>query len=308
MTNGTIDLRDLAPFVAVAEELSFSRAAKRLGRAQPPLSRQIRGLEERLGAQLLSRGPWGVALTDAGRSFLGEARAILAHAERAARTAKQVAAGQVGRLRVGHVDSAASKLLPAALRAFHDQAPGVRLALCQSTSLSLLEGLRAGEVDVAFVRPPVGPGLAAEALVEEPLVVALPSTHSLASREQVSLLALSDEAFVLWPRASDATSYDRIVEACARAGFSPTVVEEAFPISSVVLLVAAGLGVSVVPAFASTQVCQEGVAYGPLSDPGAMIGLSLAWREDEQSPVVQAFIQVSRKVASRFSSRIAEGG
>lgn len=176
-----MDVRYLEPFVAVAEELHFGRPARRLQMSQPPLSRQIRRLEEEVGVQLFVRGRHSVRLTPAGRAFLEEARVTLAHAEAAARMARRVAGGQVGRLRVGHVDAGSSEMLPGLLRAFHDQAPDVRLVVEERTSDALAAAVEADELDVAFVRPPVAHGhLASEAVDEEELVVALPDTHPFA--------------------------------------------------------------------------------------------------------------------------------
>ena len=294
-----MDVRHLVPFVAVAEELHFGRAAQRLHMTQPPLSRQIHRLEEDLGVQLFIRGGGGVRLTPAGRSFLEEARAILARAEAAARTARRVAGGEVGRLRVGHVDASSSDLLPVALRAFHERAPEVRLMVKESTSEALLEAIDAGELDVAFVRPPVKhPRLATEAVALETLVVALPDTHRLADAEPLALADLADEPFILPPRYLNAVFHDRVTDACREAGFQPKVVDEAFPASSVMLLVASGVGVSVVPAAMSRHLCQQGVVYRDLVDP-PRLGLSLVWRAQEASPTAESFVTVIRKTSSR---------
>ncbi len=294
-----MDLRYLEPFVAVAEELHFGRAANRLHMSQPPLSRQIRQLEEELGVQLLVRGRHGVRLTPAGRSFLEEARATLARAEAAARIARRVAEGQVGRLRVGHVDAGSSELLPGVLRALHERAPDVRLVVEENTSEALAEAVEAGELDVAFVRPPVArPNLASEAVDEEEFVVAVPDRHRLAEAETVELAALAEEPFILPPRILNRVFHDCVMDACEEAGFRPNVADEAFPASSVMLLVAAGVGISMVPALTAEHLCQRGVTFRPINDP-PVLGLNLVWRPTEASEIVEAFMALVHK-ASRL--------
>ena len=300
-----MDVRHLVPFVAVAEELHFGRAAQRLHMTQPPLSRQIHRLEEDLGVQLFIRGG-GVRLTPAGRSLLEEARAILDRAEAAARVARRVAGGEVGRLRVGHVDAGSSDLLPVALRAFHERAPEVRLMVKESTSEALVEALDAGELDLAFVRAPVKhPGLATEAVAQETLVVVLPDTHRLADAEPFALGDLAEEPFILPPRHLNAVFHDRVIDACREAGFQPQVVDEAFPASSAMLLVAAGVGVSMVPAPMPKHLCQQGVVFRSLVDPPCL-GLSLVWRALDASPVVDAFLAVIRKTSMWNAEKLAE--
>ena len=294
-----MDLRQLAAFVAVAEQLHFGRAAKQMHMTQPPLSRHIQRLEHDLGAQLVVRSGHRVELTAVGGAFLIEARAVLARADEAARTAQRVARGEIGRLRVGHVDSASSKLLPAALGAFHDRSPDVHLLLHESRSAPLLQALCRHDLDVAFVRPPGHDDrLVSEVLAEEPLVVAMAASHPLAAQEAVALPALADEPFILAPRHEDALLHDKVIACCERGGFRPSLAAEAFPLSSVVLFVAAGLGVSIVPAFVSSHLCQHNVVYRPMEDAPEALQLSLSWRSDETSPAVHAFAEVARKVAA----------
>ncbi|MCA1702076.1 MAG: LysR family transcriptional regulator [Actinobacteria bacterium] len=293
-----MDVRHLVPFVAVAEELHFGRAAQRLHMTQPPLSRQIRRLEEDLGVQLFVRGRHGVHLTPAGRTFLEGARATLGQAETAARIARRVAEGQVGRLRVGHVDAASSELLPGVLRAFHKRAPDVRLIVEENTSQALAQAVEVGELDVAFVRPPVAQaGLAREAVDDEELVAVLPESHLLAEGKTLELAALAEEPFILPPRHLNRVFHDRVMDACEEAGFRPDVADEAFPASSVTLLVAAGVGVSLVPALMAKHLCQQGVAYRSLKDP-PRLGLTMVWRESDAPEVVDAFIALVCKTLS----------
>lgn len=294
-----MDLRQLEAFVAVAEELHFGRAAKRMHMAQPPISRHIRRLEEEVGAQLLVRSGRGVETTPAGQAFLHEARATLSQAVRASRVAQRFARGELGRLRIGHVDSASSELLPTALRAFHDQYPDVRLVLEESRTTALVRAVLEGHLDVAFVRPPVTDDrLRSEVLMDEPLVVAVPSEHPLAGHERVRINLLADERFIVVPWHEQPALHDEIIGTCRRAGFHPTIAEEAYPISSVVLLVAAGLGVAMVPAFLAKHLCQGNVVYKRLEGSAGQLQLSLAWPSHGASPAVQDFIEISRRVAS----------
>ena len=235
-----------------------------------------------------------------------EARAILDRAEAAARVARRVAGGEVGRLRVGHVDAGSSDLLPVALRAFHERAPEVRLVVKESTSEALVEALDAGELDLAFVRPPVKhPGLATEAVAQETLVVVLPDTHRLVDAESLALADLAEEPFILPPRHLNAVFHDRVIDACREAGFQPQVADEAFPASSAMLLVAAGVGVSMVPAPMPKHLCQQGVVFRSLVDPPCL-GLSLVWRALDASPVVDAFLAVIRKTSMWNAEKLAE--
>lgn len=292
-----MDVKYLVPFVAVAEELHFGRAAKRLHMSQPPLSRQIRRLEDDLGVQLLVRDRHGVRLTPAGRAFLEEARLVLSRADAAARMARRVASGEVGTLRVGHVDASSSELLAVALGTFHECMPEVRLVVQEATTEALVDALLAGELDVALVRSPVKhPTLSSADVAEEALVVALPEAHQLAAAEPVSLSELADETFVLPPRHVSRALHDRVISACEEAGFRPNVADEAFPASSAILLVAAGAGVSMVPALMSRQLCQRGVAYQSLVEP-PLLGLALVWRAQEAAAAVDTFADCARKAS-----------
>lgn len=299
MTTLDIEMRHLAAFVAVAEELHYGRAATRLHMAQPPLSRQIVQLERRLGVQLLRRTKHRVELTEAGRAFLEEARATLCRLEQAARMAQRTARGEVGRLRLGHVDAASFELLPGLLRVFHRHAPDVHLVVEESTTSRLVQALRDGSLDVAFVRPPVvDDALEGIDVLDEPLMVALPDTHRLAGDDRVELAELAKDPFVVPPRAVTHAMHDRVLEVCRGAGFEPDIVEEAFPTSSIVLLVSAGCGVALLPAAVSGHFRQQGMVYRPLADPVPTIGLGLAWRAGESSPVVHAFVRVVREATN----------
>ncbi|MEW6167747.1 MAG: LysR family transcriptional regulator [Pseudomonadota bacterium] len=296
-----MELRHLRYFVAVADARHFTRAAEALGIGQPPLSQQIQALERELGTALFTRLPRGVRLTAAGTAFYEDARRILRDAERAAERVRRVARGELGRLRVGMINSAPfHPLVPKVVREFRRQYPGVALTLEEGTTPGLAAAVRDDALDVAFVRPLLinEPGLRCDTLIDEDLVVAFPFGHTLAQRKTVPLLALSIEPFVLFPRSVGAGLYDEIVSACHSAGFSPRIVQETSQVTSIVNLVAAGLGVSIVPA-SMQQVHTEGVSYRPIRKPAPKARLSLIYRAaDRDAPQLQKLQALTRRLAA----------
>lgn len=289
-----MELRHLRYFVAVAEELHFHRAAERLHISQPPLSQQIRALEAELGVQLLERNRRSVSLTAAGAVYLHEAREILAAVEHATETARSVARGESGRLAVGFVGSAMHGALPDVLRAHRRAYPKVALALRELPTAGQLEALASGRIDVGVLRPPVlEPALAFETIHTEPFVVALPADHPLAAEDEVALVALLDEPFVLLARREAPGLHLSLNEAMFAAGGIPRVVQEAREMQTVVGLVAAGLGVSLVPASVGADA-HHGVAYRPVAGEPPVVELALAWKPDALTPVVEAFLATAR--------------
>jgi DNA-binding transcriptional LysR family regulator len=285
-----MELRHLRYFVAVAEELHFSRAAERLMIAQPPLSQMIQRLEREIGTRLLSRTKRRVELTEAGRLFLDEARHALEHAERGVLIAQRAARGEVGRLVIGFVGSASYSVLPRVLRGFRQRHPGIELSLHELTTAQQLDALTDRRLDVAFVRTPAErPGIAQQLLIEEDFVAALPAAHALASRRRVRLVELAGERFILFPRALAAGLYDRVVSACQQAGFSPEVVQETTQTPVMIGLVASGLGVALVPQ-GVRMLKWDNVTYVPLRAPRPTTNIVLASRSDAESAAVQAFV------------------
>ncbi len=292
-----MELRHLSYFIAVAEELHFGRAAARLHLAQPPLSRQIRQLEAELGVPLFERDKRHVRLTDAGAVLLGEARAVLAHAEQAAHAARRAARGEVGTLAVGFIGAASYSVLPGIVQAFRARFPGVELVLQEMTTAEQLQALRGGQIRAGLVRPPVADAaLAAETVLREPLVVALPAVHPLAAQRRVAIAALAGEPWVLFPRRLAADLYDQILGLCERAGFRPRLAQEAMQMQTVARLVGAGIGVSLVPRSVQT-LHSAGVAYRPLRDATAAVEMAVAWRRDDSSPLLRQFLAVARAAA-----------
>jgi DNA-binding transcriptional LysR family regulator len=296
------DFRQLRYFVAVAEELSFTRAAIRLHLSQPPLSQQIQSLERDLGVRLLERDKRNVALTEAGRVFLEEARQILAKAEEARSHVLAAAAGYSGQLRLAYTVSVSfHPALPQALLRYGQIAPNVRIQLNEMYSEPQFAALLAGQIDVGFVRDEPqhtkdARSLRLTVIDREPLLLALPSGHPLAARKSVRLAEVADDAFITQPRELAATLYDRLVKLAAKAGFKPRINQHAQQINGLLALVAAGLGLALVPATMRT-VRLAGVSYVPLEDADAYLLLAAASRIQDQSPALEKFLATVAEVA-----------
>jgi DNA-binding transcriptional LysR family regulator len=297
-----MELRHLRYFVAIADAGHFTRAAKTLGIGQPPLSQQIQQLERELGTPLFKRLPRGVQLTEAGQAFVDDARRILRDVEQATERVRRVARGELGRIRVGMINSAPfHPLIPQVIREFRRRHPNVAFSLEERTTPGLVTAVRNETVDVAFVRPIHGSheGLDIETVIDEDMVVALPSGHPLASRARVPLMALSIEPFVLFSPAVGAGLHDEIVAACRTAGFSPRVVQEASQVTSIVNLVASGLGVSILPA-SMQHMHTEGVMFRPIQRPVPKARLSLIYRHgDRETAQIARLRELIRELARR---------
>src|SRR5215469_12705376 len=297
-----MELRHLRYFIAVAEEGHVTRAAERLGIQQPPLSQQIQALERELDAQLFRRKPRGVELTPAGRALYDEARAILARADEAVAATRRAARGEAGRVGIGFTSSASfHPFVPRIIRAFREAHPLVALALEESGTTELGPALRAQANDAAVVRSPVGASddLFVQPLFDEPMVAALPSGHALSgASDDLPLAALAGETFILYRRPVGPGLHDTIIAACDRAGFSPKIGQEAPRMLSTLSLVAAGLGVTVVPASMS-RLEAEGVVYRPIDKSAPLTApLNLAYRRDEISAAVRRFVALVRRSAA----------
>lgn len=289
-----MELRHLRYFIAVAEELNFTRAADRLHMAQPPLSQQIQHLEAELGFQLFHRTKRTVTLTEAGQVFFEEVQKILLQVDRAIQLAQQTSRGELGQLTVGFVSSAAHNVVPAILQQFRTLHPAVKLELHELTTNEQLQRLRFGQIDIGFVRPPIEEeGINSEIVFREPLIVALPETHPVASHAHVELRELAGEPFILFPRSLAPGLYDPIVSLCQQAGFSPIAGQEAIQMQTIISLVAAEMGVAIVPA--SMQNFQrKGVVYKSLPESTCMVAIALIWRSTPTASV-QRFLAVVRQ-------------
>jgi DNA-binding transcriptional LysR family regulator len=301
-----MELRHLRYFIAVAEEGHITRAAARLGIQQPPLSQQIHALERELDVQLFRRKPRGVVLTDAGRALLDDARAILAQVDHARATTRRTARGEQGRLVVGFTSSAPFvPFVPRVIRAFRESFPLVSLTLEETGTGEMIEALRNELIDAAFIRSPAPDpsGVVVHPLLEEAMVVALPIGHRMASSADdaaLKLAALAGETFILYRRPVGPGLYDAIIASCHGAGFSPLVGQEAPRILSTLSLVAAGLGVTLVPA-SLQHLRMDGVIFRQLAgEPQPKAPLNLAYRRDEASAVVRRFIELVRQTAGEL--------
>jgi DNA-binding transcriptional LysR family regulator len=290
-----VELRHLRYFVAVADELHFGRAAQKLGMAQPPLSQQIRRLEQELGVQLLARTKRRVQMTEAGRAFLEEARKTLAQLDHAMEVARRASRGEVGRLAIGFLGAAIYSLLPAILKVFRDRFPGVEIELHELKTSELIQGLHQRRVHVGLVRMPVHDDLlSVEPILREHLVVALPEHHPLAEKPRVAFGDLAAEAFLLPPRQLAPSFYDQLTDLSRQAGFNLRVGAEASQLQTILNLVAAGMGVTLV-AESVMQMGGRGVVFKRMPEPAPTVEIAVAWRRDDPSQVLQAFLEVVRE-------------
>ncbi|BAY84504.1 LysR family transcriptional regulator [Calothrix parasitica NIES-267] len=291
-----IELRHLHYFIAVAEELHFSRAAERLHISQPPLSQQIRALEEQLGVKLFERTKRQVQLTEAGTVFLERSYLVLEQLEQAIEVTQRIGRGEVGRLAIAFVDSATYTVLPDILGVFREQFPAVELRLHEMTTAQQIQALHLKQVDIGIVRSAIRePGLSVECLLQESLLLALPQNHPLSAQTKVSLCALVDESFILFPAKLGPVFYEQIINMCQQARFRPKVAQEAVQMQTIIGLVAAGLGIAFVPT-SMQNFPRSGVVYRPLQEQTPSSGLYLAWREHDSSPVIRAFLNLAQKV------------
>lgn len=298
-----MELRHLRYFIAVAEELHFTRAAERLHIGQPPLSHAIQMLEADVGALLFQRSKRWVRLTEAGKLFLQDARRILALSEQAAETARRAQRGEAGELRIGFTFSTPfTPLFAAVINRYRQQFPAVTLTLHEMSSQRQLQAIGQRQLDLGFVRPPDGAAelsatsdtLAFTRLRQDPLVVVLPATHPLAGQPGIALKELADAAFVMYPPGAGTGIYLQILRLCRSAGFVPRVAQEAGEASTIIGLVAAGCGISILPG-SFDRIQMSGVCYRPISDPAATTSLLLTQRRDEAAPLVDAFVALAVK-------------
>jgi DNA-binding transcriptional LysR family regulator len=290
-----IELRHLRYFVAVAEELHFGRAALRLHLAQPPLSQQIRKLEEILGYPLFLRTSRAVKLTSAGEVFLERARRTLRNVQEDMEEARSVGRGEEGFLRVGFIGSAMLTPVPAMLGRYRRLYPKVTLQLHESYTSLLVQKLLKGELDAAFLRDGGHiPGLERELLFSEPFIVVLPKKHPLAAHKTISAKELRNEPFVFFTPSAGALAYEKPVSICEAHGFRPHVVQEAPQWLTIMRLVGAGLGVTIAPACVR-QVAAPNVACVGLRHATVESDIELAYRSSEDRAIVEAITTVARQ-------------
>ncbi|MEJ9307293.1 LysR family transcriptional regulator [Priestia megaterium] len=285
-----MELRQLQYFIAVAEELNFSRAAERVKITQPPLSLQIQNLEKELDIVLFYRNKRQVKLTDAGKLFYTEVCKIFNHLERAVEDAKRTQHGEIGTIRVGFVGSATYDILPSILREFRNLYSEVEVHLFEMSTPMQLEALHEGEIDIGVLRPPVNDEIVHTEIVSTvPCVLAVPKQHPLLKIKNVSLSDLKTYPFVMLSRKTWSNLYDEILGLC-----NPIIQQEALEFQTVIGLVAAKLGIAVVPQSAVNLHTQD-VVYLDLDDQLPVASMGIAWRQKDQSPLVQSFIQLARE-------------
>jgi len=290
----SIDLRRLRCFLAVADELHFRRAARRLGMSQPPLSAAIRSLEEDLGARLFERSTRSVRITGAGLLLKERGERLVADLEQLERQVRLAAAGHLGRLAVGFVGIATHMGLPAVLRSFSRSEPEVDLHLEELPSPALLEQVRSGRLDLGYVRgiePPAG-GLSSRAFASEPYVLAVPEGHPLQSRKLVALEDLDGEALLFFPRSFSPPIHDALLRALHEASVRPRLVQEARSLQAEMALVAAGIGACLVARSAASQP-REGVSFLPLAPGLPPVSVFEVWQPESGNEVLERFLRAS---------------
>jgi DNA-binding transcriptional LysR family regulator len=294
------DLWQLRYFIAVAEQLHFGRAAEVLHISQPPLSRAIQGLEQRLGVALFLRSRRRVELTAEGTRLLEEAKRMTGQLERVVLELRGMRSGERGRLRIGFVSLADYGVLPALLKAAKAARPGVAFALREMLSPEQALALAAGDLDFGFLLPPVSESGSIEHIVvqRERFLAALPASHRLArQRGAVAVRALIDDPFVMVPREIAPGLYDIVAGLVAKAGFSLNVAQEAIQMQTVVSLVSSGLGVALVPESVA-NLGRQGVVYRPLADKHPRLDLWLAWRRGSIGAAVRDFAATARRLVA----------
>jgi DNA-binding transcriptional LysR family regulator len=296
-----VELKHLTSFVAVAERLSFVRAAGQLHISQPALTGQIQKLEEELGVQLFTRNRRTVKLTEAGEVFVEEARATLARARQAADRAQKAARGEVGRLRIGFVSSAALEIVPGIVVEFRRQRPGVTLELINLRTVSQVKGLLGKTVDIGFLRLPLSNDqLSITVIHREEFAVILPKGHRFAKLKTLHIAQLRDEPFIAYGRRWAPGFFDSIVQLCTREGFSPNIIQETGEMYTAIALVAAGAGIAILPQ--SVALAQSrNVVIKLLPKSTGYSEIALATRAGNNSSLVRSFVSVARSVCKTVS-------
>lgn len=292
-----IELRHLRYFLATAEELNYGRAAERLDIAQPGLSQQIKSLENIIGTPLLDRTRRGVRLTLAGELFAVEARKTLAHAERALTAAQTAGRGEVGSIAIGYLGSAAyTGMLTKLVNTFRMDFPEVELQISAMEMTQQLDQLSLGKLDIGFIRPPIPLpiGITTLPILQEPLCLALPAVHQLASRDRVPLSAMSQDTFITPFHAPEVSFHKHTTTACQGVGFYPRLGPQGRDFMTIATMVSVGIGVALVPQ--SVKCIQlPGIRYKAIEGNPIFSELAVAFRRSEPSPAARAFAQHARK-------------
>jgi DNA-binding transcriptional LysR family regulator len=295
-----MQIRRFRYFIAVAEELHFGRAAERLHIAQPPLSQQIQRLEQELGLVLFDRNRHSVHLTKAGAELLVEARRAVAQSDRVISVARDIRTGESGRVRIGFVGSALYAGVPAMIRELRQAAPDIRISASEMETGAQLVAINNDVIDLGVVRTPLSTNeLAVHAITTDDLIVALPHDHRLARSQTLDLSQLADESFVFFKPDEGRGFWEVVISACAAAGFTPRVEYEADHIHTMVGMVAAGIGVSLVPEPVKA-LNLWGVRYVPLTPPVPRLPLALAWDARRSFAALDRVVEVLTSSRPRF--------
>ena len=295
-----LDLRRLRYFIGVAEELHFGRAARRLNLSQPSLSIQVRALERDIGTPLLVRTQRRVELTEAGRALLEDGRRLIDQSAAAVVQARRAATGSVGRLSIGFVSTADYSILPPLVRSFRRKYPGVALKLLELTNDLQEALLLSGELDLGLsVLPTPAPELRTRVVFREPLIAAVPASYALAKGVlRIWLRNLAHEEFILFPRTLSPGLYDLVIAACQRAGFTPSLAQEAIQMQTILGLVAAGLGVAIVPRCMS-KLERSDIRYLALESTDFVVETSALWQAGNEAPALAALLAELPKAIRR---------
>ncbi len=291
-----MELRHLRYFIAVASNLNFSEASRRLRVAQPAISQTILDLEEELGVKLLLRTSRGVELTAAGNAFFAEAREVMLRADGAKIAAQRASKGEIGCLRIGFLPCAAGPFIPALIKSYRKEFPNVEVQLRDLNTEQQLKAFEDGKIDIGFSRPfpkEHAKEFCTEVVYEDRLEIVLPATHALAKKNVVNLKDLSGETFVEYYRRGSPALFNEVYSTCRKAGFSPKTILEFEEMSSVILAVESGLGVSLTLGFARGLLSRESVVR-KIKPASSKIPLCAIWPAGDQEPVLGSFLDALR--------------
>src|ERR1700730_2237240 len=296
-----LETRDLASFAVLAEQLHFGRAAARLHISQPALSKRIKGLEDKIGEPLLIRNRRGVALTPAGAMFYKDTRRIIRDIGVTFEATRAATSGELGKLRLGVGMSTVHSLVPRALLKFRETCPGIEIEIGDMSTLSQIEALIAGRLDVGFVRLPVShPQVVVRKVLTERLTIATSAKFA----GPVTMKGIQEQPFILIDRGVSATYHDHCISLCDRSGFTPRIVYEPNDMFTILNLVSAGIGVSLVPS-AARAMHITGVKFAPVHSKYAQWDIGMAWNQKLESETIRKFAQIC--LPARASSGATSG-
>ncbi|BBU40765.1 LysR family transcriptional regulator [Aeribacillus sp. FSL K6-1121] len=302
-----MELRHLKYFLTVAEDLHFGKAAARLNMAQPPLSLQIRQLEEEIGVPLFHRTKRKVELTKEGQLFLEKVNQIFKDLEEAVESVKRVNRGEVGKIAIGFISSSAYDILPTIIEHYRKAYPNIHIDLQQLTTREQLKALHEGAIDIGILCQPANiknDGIHFEVIRQERMMIALPEDHRLASgTSPIHLEELAGDSFILTGRKANQSHYDTVINSCYQAGFHPKVVQETQELPTVLSLVSSGMGVAIVPS-SIQHVLKNKVVYRDIYNNPITTSTAFAWKSGNLSPTVHAFLNLMRKSVIPFFHQV----